>query len=104
MITLKVSLEYGTFPVWMYDESDWLIDNGLPDDLYQDKQLLDIFVKIQNDFESIYVDNEREFYGKGFDTVEEEQAFRDLIKKAVKMLEERSEGKYKVVNAVKYYT
>ncbi|MDE6104778.1 MAG: hypothetical protein K2G38_03720 [Clostridia bacterium] len=104
MIKLVVSLEYGCFPVWRYTESEEIIDNCLPDELCEDKELLAIFLKIDRVFHSIYVNNKKEFYCKGFSSNKKEEKFRKLLRKAVKMLEERCGDKYEVINRLGYYS
>lgn len=102
MKTLKIVLDYGSFPIWIYDEKDKFTAARLPDELSEDKQLESLFRKVQKEFEAIYVKNEKEFYCKGFPSDKEAKAFHELVKLAIKLLEERCKNKFKVLNDLDY--
>ena len=39
MNTVKINLEYGCFPVWVYDSEGNLVDNDFPEYLMEDEEL-----------------------------------------------------------------
>lgn len=78
MITVKFSLEYKCYPIWMYDEEGLLIDNDLPAELIDNKELDESLLEIQKLFDSQYLDNKTTFEYVGFKTDGEKA---DFIKK-----------------------
>lgn len=89
MEKIKIYLDYKCFPVWIYNEKDQLITNDLPDYLTGDEIIKSMFVDIQNSFNNLYIDNEKEFKFKGFSSEEKENLFVGYVSRAVNMLKQR---------------
>lgn len=97
MNTLKYALEYHCYPVWNYDETGTLIDNDLPDELREDEELDSMLLKIQEIFDSLYVDTPREFSSKGFESGAAREQFLSLLFASVELIKSRYGEKYEVV-------
>ena len=89
MNILKYSLEYYCYPIWHYDEDGELIDNDLPEGLSSDKELDSLLLKIQELFDGLFVDTDKEFSCSGFRTEEERQNFLALLFSSVNILQQR---------------
>ena len=83
MKTIKVQLEYKCYPVWLYDDEGFVENNALPPELADDGELDQRFRLVQGRFDATYVDTVAEFFNKGFESPEDEAAFRDDLKAAI---------------------
>ena len=45
---IRLLLEYNTYPIWLYDEDDEIIDNDNPPEWDDDQQLTDAFMEASN--------------------------------------------------------
>lgn len=100
MKTLRISLEYRCYPVWILDEDGEIVDNDLPDDIRSNKELDEMFVKIQELFDSCYIDTPKEFAVQGFNSKEDEASFISMLTTAEKILCQEAEDRYLVENHV----
>lgn len=96
MNTLKYSLEYHCYPIWNYDASGALVDNDLPDELRSDNELDSLLLKIQDLFDSLYVDTPKEFVFYGFQTERDRQEFLSLLFASVSIIQQRYGSNYHV--------
>lgn len=95
---LRLLLEYGQEPLWWYDNEGCVIDVGLLPEWEEDDELNDIMYRLSDEYDALFVTNEREFSYKGF--IDENHrlsliALADLF--AVKVFQKNS-GKYKIIN------
>ena len=80
MKVIKIKFEYGCFPVWIYGEDNELIENDLPSYLIGDSDIDPKFVNIQKIYDSLYLDDGKEFKYIGFKEAEKrENFFRELL-------------------------
>jgi hypothetical protein len=100
MTTLRISLEYNCYPVWIIGSDGDIIDNDLPEDIRNIKGLDDLFLKIQDMFDSCFVDTPKEFTPQGFSSEKEKAAFLELVKEADAWLRKEAGGTYIVENHV----
>lgn len=100
MKKIKVQLEYQCFPIWLYDENENLIDNDFPDQLADDPDIDLIFVHLQKQFDSLYLDDSYEFRYIGFTNETVKQRFAAEFSRAVQSLREKAEGLYQIENCV----
>jgi hypothetical protein len=101
MNTLRIALEYHCYPVWIIGSDGDIIDNDLPDDIRNIKELDALFLKIQERFDSCFADTPKEFIPQGFKSAEEKASFLELVNSADTWLRKEAEGKYFVENRVK---
>lgn len=99
---LRLMLEYGCYPVWLYNEKDHIVDTLLPEDLRSDTALDSKFDDLQARYESLYINNSHEFTYVGFKSEDEKQSFVNDWQSAVAELTEKTNGKYEIVNDIDY--
>ncbi len=83
---IKISLEYHCYPVWLYNANGILIANDLPNELKRDKELDEIFIKIQTIYDNLFIDNSYEFKYIGFSDNELKKQFSKDIDNAIETL------------------
>ncbi len=96
MNTLKYSLEYNCYPIWNYNEGGELVDNDLPRELREDMELDSMLLKVQEVFDSLFIDTTKEFSSHGFQTEEARQDFLHLLLASIKLLQDRYGTKYHI--------
>lgn len=94
MKVIKIKLEYRCFPVWIYGENDELVDNDLPPYLIGDSDIDPKFVRIQETYDSLYLDNGKEFKYIGFKENEERENFLRELLLAIKLLNDKLNDEY----------
>lgn len=98
--TIRLLLEYGCYPVWLYDEEGGVIDTRLPDELRNDTELDAKLTELQERYEALFVNNEIEFSYIGFKSSDEETAFNTDMLNAIRELKEKLDGKYEIVDDI----
>lgn len=98
--TIRLLLEYGCYPVWLYDEEGGVIDTRLPDELRNDTELDAKLTELQERYEALFVNNEKEFSYIGFKSSDEETAFNTDMLNAIRELKEKLDGKYEIVDDI----
>lgn len=85
MLKLRISLEYGCFPVWIIDNGD-IIDNALPESILNDLRIVSLFTSIQKEYESLFINNSIEFKYIGFVDNDLKNKFIYKVEEAIKLL------------------
>ena len=98
--SIRLLLEYGCYPVWLYDEEGGVIDTRLPDELRNDTELDAKLTELQERYEALFVNNEIEFSYIGFKSSDEETAFNTDMLNAIRELKEKLDGKYEIVDDI----
>lgn len=96
MKKLKLSIEYGCYPLWIYNEEDEIIDNDLPEEAKDDKELEKILDKIQELYDSGFINNSKVFEAIGRPE-EVEKEILVLTNKAQEILDERYSKYYEIM-------
>lgn len=96
MKVIKIKFEYGCFPVWVYGENDELIDNDLPPYLVGDSDVDPKFVRIQEIYDSLYLNDGKEFKYIGFKENEERESFFRELLLAIKLLKDKLDDEYTI--------
>lgn len=96
MKKIKISLEYGCFPVWIYDEENRLIDNDLPIELIGDADIDPSFVHIQKCYDSLFVNDNSEFKYLGFETAVQRELFLEELSFTINKLRKKLSSEYVV--------
>lgn len=96
MKVIKIKFEYGCFPVWVYGENDELIDNDLPPYLVGDSDVDPKFVRIQEIYDSLYLNDGKEFKYIGFKENEERESFLRELLLAIKLLKDKLDDEYTI--------
>ncbi|MBQ8327753.1 MAG: hypothetical protein IJX86_11865 [Lachnospiraceae bacterium] len=96
MKVIKIKFEYGCFPVWVYGENDELIDNDLPPYLVGDSDVDPKFVHIQEMYDSLYLNDGKEFKYIGFKENEERESFFRELLLAINLLKDKLDDEYTI--------
>lgn len=94
MKIVKIKLEYKCFPVWIYGENNELIENDLPPYLIGDKDIDPEFVRIQEVYDGLYLDNEKEFEYIGFNDAQKREQFLKELFAAIELLKGKLTDEY----------
>ncbi|MBR4373873.1 MAG: hypothetical protein IKO57_00275 [Treponema sp.] len=89
MNTVKINLEYGAFPVWVYDSEGNLVDNDFPEYLMEDEELETAFSEIQALFDGLFIDDETEFRYIGFKSDGDKAVFDEKLENSRKLLQSK---------------
>ena len=102
MKVIKIKFEYGCFPVWIYNENDELVENDLPPNLIGDIDIEPQFVRIQEIYDSLYLDDGKEFEYIGFKENEERKSFFRELLLAINLLKDKVNDEYIIENNMEY--
>ena len=94
MKKIKIMPEYKCFPVWIYGENDELIENDLPPHLIGDNEIASKLVHIQEIYDGLYLDTEKEFKYTGFKENEQREAFFRDLHSAINLLKSKLNDEY----------
>lgn len=94
MKKVKIYLDYHCFPVWIYNENGELINNDLPKELMEDKEVDNVFVEIQNFYDGLFIDNSIEFKYNGFKSDLDKQRFLKMIEEAINLIKSKLDDSY----------
>ena len=92
MKTIKLFNDYGTYPIWIFNENGDLIDNDLPAeliDLEEAKYLRDL---ITHEYMKLFINNEYEFKYIGFKSQDDKNKFVNISCKFEDYLKEKVGG------------
>lgn len=98
--TIRVMLEYGTYPIWLYDEYNEILDNDNPPEWNNDKELTDAFMAVSDLYDTFFIDTPKVFEYIGCPDDATKQKLSKLFDKAMKILIKKNNGKYKIWNSV----
>lgn len=99
---IRVTLEYNTYCVWLYNDKDEVIDNDNPPEWQDDKELTDAFMAVSDLYDSFFIDNSNEFSYIGCPNEETRQKLINLIDSALEILSRKVNGKYPIQNDIKF--
>ena len=97
---IRLLLEYGTYPVWLYADDGGVIDTRLPDELSNDTELEARFDDLQRRYHALFINNEKEFSYVGFKLSDEKKAFYADMLDAIRELKEKLGGRYEIVDDI----
>ena len=100
MKKLKMKLDYKCFPIWIYDENNYLIANDLPNKLINDLEIDTLCVKLQEDFDALYLDNNIEFKYIGFENEANKAQFASSINNIESILHKKVGSDYEIINEI----
>ena len=95
--TVKFAPEYGAYPLWINTTNE----EGIPEpeapvELDDCPDILANLDRIEDIYNSLFINNEIEFAWKGFDTQDEFEEYKALVLETLAMLHERLDGLYKI--------
>lgn len=97
---IRLMLSYGFYPVAMVDKNDGSCAAWLPEELRNDKELEQLFNEIQEQYDSLFIDNEHEFVYVGFKSIYEQHKFVDKMLLAIALLIKKNDGLYEIENKI----
>ena len=86
---IRLILDYGCYPVWLYDENGNIVDTLLPDELRSDRELDSKFDDLQARYDALFIDNQDE----------RDAFFRDW-RDAYDELVEKTNGRYTIIDEI----
>lgn len=95
---IKLMLEYGCYPMWVYSETGEFLCNDLIDALKGAAEIEVLLEEIQTAYDALFIDDAVEFAYKGFETVEAKAAFLRNVSRLMQLLEETLGDAYAVEN------
>ncbi len=98
---IRLLLEYNTYPIWLYNEDDEIVDNDNPPEWDDDQNLTDAFMAICDLYDTFFVDTKKEFRYLGCPNEETKVKLQSLIDTAVEILIKKNNEKYEIVNDIK---
>ena len=97
---IRLMLEYNTYCIWLYNEKDEIIDNDNPPEWDDDKKLTDAFMAVSDLYDTFFIDTKQEFRYIGCKDEKTLQQLREAVDYAVKVLMDKNNGKYEIVNDI----
>ena len=91
---IRIILEYGCYPVWLYDDDGGVIATRLPDELCDDIELDAKFRSLQARYKALFINNEQEFSFVGFQSESEYEKFCSDWNNTVSEFIAKLNGKY----------
>lgn len=98
--TIRLTLDYNTYCAWLYDEEGFVVDNGNPPELVHDEELTSAFMAVSDLYDSLFIDNDKEFLYVGCPDEQTREALKLLIDRAVEILTVKNNGKYVIQNDI----
>ena len=97
---IRLMLDYECYPIWIYDENGNFIDNDLIEEIEEDDKMVAMLEELQNEFESLYLNNQEEFKYIGFSSETSKQDFAEKVQQIYSGLCNLLDEKYIVKNMV----
>ncbi len=97
---IRITLEYNTYCLWLYNEDDEIIDNDNPPEWRDDEELTSAFMAVSDLYDTFFINNDKEFRYIGCPDDETRQRLLSLITKAVEILTRKNNGKYIIQNDI----
>ena len=100
MKKIKLKLDYKCFPVWVYNDNNDLIANDLPNTLINDIDIDSRCIKLQEMFDSLYLNNGMEFSYIGFEDAEKKRQFINNLNSIEEILRKKVGPDYEIINDI----
>lgn len=94
MKKIEIKFEYKCFPVWIYDKNGKFIKNDLPSYLIGDNDIDSKFVYLQKIYDSLYLDDGKEFRYIGFSEIERREDFFGELYLIINILKNKLNDEY----------
>ena len=94
MEKIKFMFDYGCVPVWVISGEGGLICTGVPEDLTDNKELVQLLDDLATEHMNLFINNDIEFTYKGFSNKEEEIAFNNKVYRTIELLKLVDRDKY----------
>ena len=101
MLLLYFKLSYHNSPLWLYDSNGKFLRNGLPS-IEDDPVISELLAEIRRLYDGLFVDTIQIFEFIGFQALDEEQYFEDLIRQVIPLIQEKIAGRYQLKINLEY--
>lgn len=101
MLLLYFKLSYHNSPLWLYDGNGKFLRNGLPS-IEADPVISALLSEIRWLYDGLFVDTVQIFEFIGFQAIDEEQYFEDLIRQVIPLIQEKTAGRYQLKINLEY--
>lgn len=99
---IRLYLEYGQEPVWLYDREGAVIDVGLPPEWTDDKNLYQAMMELSDVYDALFVNDDMTFEYVGFETEAQKEKIEKLADDFVKMIIAKNDNRYTIQNDLKF--
>ena len=99
---IRLMLNYNCYPIWIYDEHNAFIDNDIVSEITDNPTLCNLLEELQHDFDSLYLNNNREFKYIGFHSEKDKNLFIKKIKTIYNLLLSNLGNKYRITNEIDF--
>lgn len=103
MKIIRIKFEYKCFPVWIYSDNNVLIENDLPPNLIGDSEIDPKFVALQEKYDSLYVDDGKEFKFKDFKNYKSKEEFIAELNYVIESMKQKISDDYVVEERDDYF-
>lgn len=86
-------LEYKTFSIWLYNDNDEILDNDVPPEWLNDKELEDAFMAVSELYDTFFIDTPKEFSYIGPRSINDTLKLKNLAHTAMQLLYTKNNGK-----------
>jgi|GEM_PF-2721812 len=93
MTKIRFFFSHGCNPVWT-SEADGSIDNGLPEDLAKNAELVQLTQELEEDYTALFENSPKVFEYRGFSNDADKQAFLDKVYKTIELLRRLASDNY----------
>jgi hypothetical protein len=102
MKTIRFLLDWHSYPLWIYDGPDYrngeLLGPQPPEELKEYPEILENLDMIYDIYDSLFVNNTKEFYYKGFTSERDKEEYISLIRTTISMIRKTIGYKYCIVD------
>lgn len=95
---IKLMLEYGCYPMWVYSEAGELLCNDLIDALKGAAEIEALLDEMQDAYDALFINDAVQFAYKGFETAEAKAAFLRKVTRVTQRLKEAIGDAYAIEN------
>ena len=96
MQKLLIYNDYPCYPLWLYSEEGFVEFNGLIPELEDDKTIADLLQRIEDTYNSFFINTPKEFAFLGAPSKEVDQQFTDDLREAYRIINDKVGHKYHV--------
>lgn len=94
MKTISVGLEWGSYPFQELDSKGFIVDDISAQELGMDSEFCNKIQKLQNMYDDLFINNDKEFYYIGNEKPEEVKKIKNIYSNVVDELLDKLKNKY----------
>lgn len=94
MKTISVGLEWGSYPLQELDSRGFIVDDIGAEELGLGREFCEKIQKLQNMYDELFVNNDKEFYYIGYEKTEEVKKIKEMYSDIVDELLDKLNDKF----------